>query len=148
MGVPLPYALARTYPRAAAEWPWYWAFPARRGYRAPAGRRLRLPLHASAVPRARTAAGRAVGIGKRASCHTLRHRFATPLFKEGYDLRTVQELLGHRAVRPTTVYLPVLGAGGLAVRSPADRPRPGVPAPTPGTRECNDRTQRPARDAR
>jgi site-specific recombinase XerD len=124
VGVPLPHALARKWPDAARAWPWYWTFPARSRYSAPDGRRLRMPLHPTAVQRAVAAAVRAVGLSKRASCHTFRHSFATHLLEDGYDLRTVQELLGHRDVRTTMIYTHVLNRGGLAVRSPADRPRP------------------------
>lgn len=120
--VELPGGLDAKYPRAARSWPWQWVFPARRAYRDPAtGRMQRHHLHESVIQRAMAEAVRASGIGKRASCHTLRHSFATHLLQTGYDIRTVQELLGHRDVATTMVYTHVLNRGGQGVRSPADR---------------------------
>ncbi len=119
--VPLPSALARKYPQAAREWGWQWIFPASRVHDDPdTGARFRRPLHPSAVQRAVKEAVRASGVPRHATCHTFRHSFATHLLEDGYDIRTIQELLGHRSVRTTMIYTHVLNRGERGVRSPLD----------------------------
>jgi len=118
----LPHALARKYPNAGKELAWQFLFPASQpGVDPLSGVRRRHHLHETAIQRAIKTAVRAGGILKPATSHTLRHSFATHLLEDGYDIRTVQELLGHSDVRTTQIYTHVLNRGGLAVRSPLDR---------------------------
>ena len=118
----LPFALDRKYPAASTDWAWQFVFPAARICRDPQwGPPSRFHLHESVVQKAITAAVRRSGLTKPVSPHVFRHCFATHLLEDGYDIRTVQELLGHRDVSTTMIYLHVLNRGALGVRSPVDR---------------------------
>lgn len=122
----LPDALARKYPNASREPGWQYVFPARERSRDPRdGQIRRHHVDEQALQRAMKAAVRRAGLAKPASCHTLRHSFATHLIEDGYDIRTVQELLGHADVATTQIYTHVLNRGAGAVRSPLDGARRG-----------------------
>jgi integron integrase len=119
--VELPYALARKYPNANQEWCWQFVFPQERRWRNPkTGEQGRHHIDESLFSRSLKAAVRKAGLTKRVTSHTFRHSFATHLLADGYDIRTVQELLGHKDVRTTMIYTHVLNRGGRGVRSPAD----------------------------
>jgi integron integrase len=139
----LPDAIARKFPGADREWGWQYVFPGEHRSRDPRGKEggvgppvahlaaaqpeRRHHLHETAIQRALRRAVLDVGISRRISCHTFRHSFATHLLEEGYDIRTIQELLGHKDVKTTMIYTHVLNRGGRGVRSPADILWAGVP---------------------
>jgi integron integrase len=119
----MPTALARKYPKAGHEWIWQWVFPATRTYvERVTGEVRRHHLHETVLQRAVHVAAQLSGVEKRVTCHVFRHSFATHLLETGYDIRTIQELLGHRDVSTTMLYTHVMNRGGLGVRSPLDLP--------------------------
>ena len=119
--VQLPYALERKYPNAASDWGWQWVFPQKyRWIDNKTGKQGSHHIDASIIQKAFKSAVREAGIVKHATCHTLRHSFATHLIEKGYDIRTVQEFLGHKDVKTTMIYTHILNRGPAGVQSPID----------------------------
>ncbi|MCF7824206.1 MAG: integron integrase [Candidatus Marinimicrobia bacterium] len=119
--VPLPDALDRKYPKASIDWKWQWVFPQQNRWEdRQNGKQGRHHVNASIVQRALKRAVDKSGLSKRVSCHTFRHSFATHLLETGYDIRTVQVLLGHKDLKTTMIYTHVLDRGPASVRSPLD----------------------------
>ena len=120
--VELPDALDRKFPSAGRDWLWQWVFPAIRRYvHTETGHLRRHHLHETVLQAAVHRAGHDAHLAKRVTCHVFRHSFATHLLEDGYDIRTVQEILGHKDVATTMIYTHVLNRGPAAIRSPADR---------------------------
>ena len=121
LGVQMPSAMDRKYPNAPAEWRWQWVFPqVRRWKKVRTSEQGRHHMNESRVQKAVKDAAIKAGLIKRATCHTFRHSFATHLLESGYDIRTIQELLGHSDVKTTMIYTHVLNRGPVGVRSPLD----------------------------
>ena len=130
--VPMPHALGRKYPSADREWSWQWVFPATRHFTDPeTGVQHRWSSDPSNVQKAVKAAWRKSGLTLHVSTHTFRHSFATQLLRDGYDIRTVQELMGHKSIKTTEIYLHVLNRGSFGVISPLDGPPPRISWPPP-----------------